>query len=82
MIQLEGVTYDLVVQRDGYGGWLLADSDGTTYGRFGSERRARAALDLMEARLLANGGLRAEARPARRALRETQETQETRTGNA
>ncbi len=65
MIQHEGVTYDLVVQRDGYGGWLLADSDGTVYGRFGSERRARAQLDLMEARLLAQGGTRAAPRPAR-----------------
>lgn len=82
MIQLEGVTYDLVVQRDGYGGWLLADTDGTVYGRLGSERQARAALDLMEGRLLARGGVRVAPRPARMALRETQGTEETRTGTA
>ena len=57
MIRLDGVSFDLVVQREGPG-WLLADSDGTIYGRYTCETRARAALDAMEARLLARGGKR------------------------
>lgn len=58
MIVLDGVRYDLVVQREGLS-WLLADSDGTVYGRFSTEERARVALGLMEGRLLAQGGRRA-----------------------
>ncbi len=58
MIVLDGVRYDLVVQREGPD-WLLADSDGVIYARFSCETRARAALGLMEGRLLAQGGRRA-----------------------
>lgn len=58
MIVLDGASFDLVVQREGLD-FLLADSDGTVYGRFSTEQRARAALTLMEARLIAQGGRRA-----------------------
>lgn len=57
-ILLDGVSYDLVVQRDALD-WIVADSDGAVYSRHPSESAARAALDLMARRLLAGGGRQA-----------------------
>jgi regulator of RNase E activity RraA len=71
MMVLDGVTYDLVVQRDG-ADWLVADSDGLVFSRHETRRAAERALAAREDRLIGQGG--------RRIGPETQETQETNRG--
>jgi hypothetical protein len=71
VIILDGVTYDLVVQRDGFD-WIVADSDGLVFSRHETRRAAERALAAREDRLIGQGG--------RRIGRETQETQETNRG--
>jgi len=71
MIILDGVTYDLVVQRDG-ADWLVADRDRAVLSRHETRRAAERALAAREDRLIGQGG--------RRIGRETQETQETHRG--
>jgi hypothetical protein len=65
MIVLDGVTFDLIVQRDGRD-WIVADSDGAIFSRHETRLAAESALGFREARLVAQGG--------RRIARETQET--------
>lgn len=76
MIVLDGVTYDLVVQRDGID-WIVADPDGLVFSRHETRRAAERALAAREDRLIGQGGRRA-GRPSDRT--ETQETQETNRG--
>ena len=71
MIILDGVTYDLVVQRDG-ADWLVADRDGAVLCRRETRRAAERALAVFEDKLIEQGG--------RHVGRETQETQTTPTG--
>jgi hypothetical protein len=71
VIILDGVTYDLVVQRDG-ADWLVADRDGAVLCRRETRRAAERALAGFEDRLIGQGG--------RRAGLKTQETQETNRG--
>jgi regulator of RNase E activity RraA len=71
MIVLDGVTYDLVVQRDGFD-WIVADPDGLIFSRQETRRAAERALAAREDRMIGQGG--------RRIGRETQETQKTLNG--
>lgn len=65
MIVLDGVAFDLVVQRDGLD-WIVADADGLIFSTHETRRAAERALAARQARLLAQGG--------RRIARETQKT--------
>jgi regulator of RNase E activity RraA len=58
MIILNGVTFDLVVQRDGRD-WIVADPDGVIFSRHETRAAAERALAAREAKLLAQGGRRA-----------------------
>jgi regulator of RNase E activity RraA len=65
MIVLDGVTYDLVVQRDGFD-WIVADPDGLIFSRHETRRAAERALAAREDRMIGQGGRRVErAAPAR-----------------
>ena len=68
MIVLDGVTYDLVVQRDGMD-WIVADPDGVIFSRHETRRAAERALAVREDHLIGQGGRRV-------GRAETQETQE------
>jgi len=57
MIILDGVTFDLVVQRDGFD-WIVADPDGLIYSRHETRRAAELALAAREDRMIGQGGRR------------------------
>jgi regulator of RNase E activity RraA len=55
MIVLDGVTFDLVVQRDGRD-WIVGDSDGLIFSRHETRLAAERSMRFRQASLVAQGG--------------------------